>query len=172
MEAVAVAVATSDVDADFGRGWLREQGLCAALGSIHGNVMYTVETQVASTHSSQLAACVARQGGGKGGEGETGDSGRHRLMLSLLLSLDRKFAMASLTTCNEQERQTEKQMEAKESEPQAATSRHLKIMLQTFWHVAQVRVSEIGPCKRFNSPPAAAAAATRCDARRGDLTAL
>lgn len=168
-----MAVATSDVDADFGRGWLREQGLCAALGSIHGNVMYTVETQVASTHSSQLAACVARQGGGKGGEGETGDSGRHRLMLSLLLSLDRKFAMASLTTCNEQERQTEKQMEAKESEPQAATSRHLKIMLQTFWHVAQVRVSEIGPCKRFNSPPAAAAAAaTRCDAMRGDLTAL
>lgn len=37
------------------------------------------------------------------GEEETGDSGRHRLMLSLLLSLDRKFAMASLTTCNEQE---------------------------------------------------------------------
>lgn len=98
-------------------------------------------------------------------------------MLSLLLSLDRKFAMASLTTFNEQEKQTEKQMEtqmeteAEESEPQAATSRHLKIMLQTFWHVAQVRVSEIGPCKRFNSPPAAATA-TRCDAMRGDLTAL
>lgn len=72
MEAVAVAVATSDVDAHFGRGWLREQGLCAALGSIHGNVMYTVETQVASTHSSQLAACVAWQGGGKGGGGNGG----------------------------------------------------------------------------------------------------
>lgn len=139
--------------------------------------MYTVETQVASTHSSQLAACVARQGGEGRGEEETGDSGRHRLMLSLLLSLDRKFAMASLTTCNEQERQTEKQMEtemetqmeteAEDSEPQAATSRHLKIMLQTFWHVAQVRVSEIGPCKRFNSPPAAA---TRCDAMRCEAT--
>lgn len=63
-----MAVATSDVDADFGRGWLREQGLCAALGSIHGNVMYTVETQVASTHSSQLAACVARQGEGEKGK--------------------------------------------------------------------------------------------------------
>lgn len=64
MEAVTVAVATSDVDADFGGGCLREQGLCAALGSIHGHVMYTVETQVASTHSSQLAACVARRGEG------------------------------------------------------------------------------------------------------------
>lgn len=62
MEAVAVAVATSDVEADFGGGCLREQGLCASLGSIHGHVMYTVETQVASTHSSQLAACVARRG--------------------------------------------------------------------------------------------------------------
>lgn len=101
-----------------------------------------------------------QQGGGERREEETGDSGRHRLMLSLLLSLDRKFAMASLTTCNEQGRQKETQTEAEESEPQAATSRHLKIMLQTFWHVAQVRVSEIGPCKRFNSP------ATRCDARR------
>lgn len=67
-----MAVATSDVDADFGRGWLREQGLCAALGSIHGNVMYTVETQVASTHSSQLAACVARQGGREGGRRKRG----------------------------------------------------------------------------------------------------
>lgn len=74
MEAVAVAVATSDVnaDADFGRGWLREQGLCAALGSIHGNVMYTVETQVASTHSSQLAACVASRGEGRGGRRKRG----------------------------------------------------------------------------------------------------
>lgn len=71
MEAVTVAVATSDVDADFGGGCLREQGLCAALGSIHGHVMYTVETQVASTHSSQLAACVARRGRGEGVDRET-----------------------------------------------------------------------------------------------------
>lgn len=109
---------------------------------------------------------------------ETGDSGRHRLMLSLLLSLDRKFAMASLTTCNELAKQMETQMEMEQERlsrrQQAATSRHLKIMLQTFWHVAQVRVSKIGPCKRFNSPAAAAAseAATRCDAMRCDLTAL
>lgn len=43
--------------------------------------------------------------GGGGGQRNEGDSGRHRLMLSLLLSLDRKFAMASLTTCNAQETQ-------------------------------------------------------------------
>lgn len=72
------------------------------------------------------------QGKAAGGEGyrvqETGDSGRHRLMLSLLLSLDRKFAMASLTTCNELAKQMETQMEMEQEQerlsrrqPQAGT---------------------------------------------------
>lgn len=74
------------------------------------------------------------------------------------------------------ETQMEMEQERLSRRQQAATSRHLKIMLQTFWHVAQVRVSKIGPCKRFNSPAAASEAAseaaTRCDAMRCDLTAL
>lgn len=59
---------------------------------------------------------------------ETGDSGRQRLMLSLLLSLDRKFAMASLTTCNEADdadgrrrRGNAKQERLSRGQPQAGT---------------------------------------------------